>query len=617
MLFLLLACAEPDDSVSTDLSAICHTERTPWAAGTPIYEEQQDAWGLTALGVVAQRFHVADIDNDGWPDVLARLSSGADDFSAGGARINWLLHNTGHGTFEDVTQASGAFAVRDGTDPDVGRWADIAAWADVDNDGDIDLLTGTSNPGDAGGTTTELMLNDGTGAFSFGDADSGIRALGTGGQPSGLSFIDYDLDGNLDLWSPQFGNAGDDVLQDRLVRGDGAGGFEDVTEAAGLKTKTWLTNALNNGKAHSWGWGGTACDMNGDGYPEFTASSYGRFPNHLWQANGDGTYTNRGVDSGYAFDQIIDWTDNESARCYCKLHRDAEDCADVPEPEYTTCNSDDDVFRWDHSTGRELYQLGGNSGTATCADVDNDGELDLVTGEIAHWDVGQSSDKAELLVNSGEPDVRFDRPGNDATGLTRNHPATGWDEGHTHSLVFDFDNDGWPDIYWAALNYDDTGNRGRLYHQVAPDLFEQVDVEDFFDHHGIEGAGQGDFDRDGDIDVLMGHGSEGVRLAVNQLGATTNFVQLLVEGGDGSNAGAIGARVSVTADGVTQTQEVEGGHGHYGSQLDRALHFGLGDACEAEVTVRWPDATLTEETFTVPAGYRLRIRHGEAPEVVP
>ncbi len=620
MLLLLLAACTTGSTDSADApwypEPVCHPDPAPWAPGTPIYTEPDGAWGFTDLGVVAQRFHVADFDGDGWPDVLARLSSGADDFNPGGKRINWLLRNTGAGSFEDVTQASGAFAVRDGADPNVGRWADVAAWSDIDNDGDVDLLTAKANPGDAGGDTTELLLNDGTGHFTFGPAESGVRTLGTGGGPSGLSFTDYDHDGNLDLWSPQFGNAESPVLQDRFLRGDGKGGFEDVTDAAGLDTGSWTTSHLNAGTAWSWGWGGTACDMNDDGFDELTASSYGRIPNALWQADGDGTFTNRSVDSGYAWDQNFDWSDNESARCYCKLYRDAEDCADIPEPAYTTCETDADVFRWEHSMGRELYQLGGNSGTATCADVNNDGFMDLVTGEIAHWDVGQSSDKAELLVNSGEPDVRFDRPGNDVTGLTREHPDYGWDEGHTHSMVLDVDNDGWPDIYWAALNYPDDGNRGRLYHQVAPARFEQVDVTDFFDHHGIEGAGQGDFDRDGDVDLLIGHGSETVRFAENQLGAATNFVEIEVVGGEGSNAGAVGARVRVTADGVTQTQEVEGGHGHYGSQLSRVLHFGLGGACTAEVNVRWPNAEQSEATLTVPAGYRVRILPGGTPEIV-
>ena len=96
-----------------------------------------------------------------------------------------------------------------------------------------------------------------------------------------------------------------------------------------------------------------------------------------------------------------------------------------------------------------------------------------------------------------------------------------------------------------------------------------------------------------------------------------NWIQLHLVGGEGTNRAAIGARVAVTAGGVTQTQEVGGGFGHYGCQNDMVLHFGLGEACEADITVRWPDAELTEETLTLPAGYRFLVTQGELPRVEP
>ncbi len=80
---------------------------------------------------------------------------------------------------------------------------------------------------------------------------------------------------------------------------------------------------------------------------------------------------------------------------------------------------------------------------------------------------------------------------------------------------------------------------------------------------------------------------------------------------------AIGARVRVTAGGVTQTQEVGGGYGHYGAQNERVLHFGLGSACVAKVSVRWPDAALTEQTFVVHAGQRVRVVQNQAPLIAP
>ena len=71
--------------------------------------------------------------------------------------------------------------------------------------------------------------------------------------------------------------------------------------------------------------------------------------------------------------------------------------------------------------------------------------------------------------------------------------------------------------------------------------------------------------------------------------------------------------VQVTAGGVTQTQEIGGGHGHYGIQHAHTLHFGLGEACQATVTVRWPDAALTTETVALDGNARFRWIQGRAP----
>ena len=69
--------------------------------------------------------------------------------------------------------------------------------------------------------------------------------------------------------------------------------------------------------------------------------------------------------------------------------------------------------------------------------------------------------------------------------------------------------------------------------------------------------------------------------------------------------------MTVEAGGVTQTFEVAGGFGHYGAQNPRRVHVGLGAACEARVSVRWPDTDASEESFEVVAGYRYDIGQGE------
>lgn len=617
---------------------ICPPAVTPWAPGTPIFTEATADWRLDAVGAQGTRLAVLDYDGDGLPDLLVRKADGFEDFAEGGTRGKWLLRNTGSG-FEDVTRSSGLLTLRFPGAADQGRPVSVSAAADVDNDGDLDVFLGKNVlplVGDGDAETGEILLNRGDGTFELGKESNGLRRVGEVAVPASASFVDVDRDGNVDLWVPQnMPPSGDQPLQDRLLLGDGQGGFTDATFEFGLQTLDWSwVEDLNAGLAHSWAWSGTACDLNGDGTTELLAASYGRAPNLLFQGvrSPDGTvsFVNRSVASGYAYDERQDWSDNQSACCWCQLHRSDPGCAEVPAPTLIRCRSDADVFRWNHLYDREPWRLGGNSATTVCADVDNDGALDLLTTEIVHWDVGSSSDPSELLLNTGEPDVRFVRPGNEVTGLTRTRVLPDWNDGDMTAVVFDFDNDGWPDVYIGSSDY--PGDRGLLWHQRAgePGRFDEVAVADFFEHNRSHGVVAADFDRDGDLDLVVGHSSarcdasapnncyptQQVRLFENIVGNRASWLQLRLEGAAGTNRSAIGARVVVEAGGIRQTQEVDGGHGHFNTQQDLTLHFGLGAACEATVTVRWPDAALTTETFRLPAGHRFHLKQGEAPRLV-
>ncbi|MFH1469738.1 MAG: CRTAC1 family protein [Pseudomonadota bacterium] len=616
LLLLAVGCPNKPDDSST--SAICHGG-THWTAGHVAFRDATADWGLDVLNPEATRISAVDFDGDGWTDLaLRRATDAADDFSAGGTRNAWLLKNTGQGGFEDVTESSGVRQPR--LAASTSRGGQVWAFADVDNDGDLDLFTAISDGSDAVDETSEILLNNGDGTFALGPGGDDLHYDGDT-TPASAAFTDYDRDGFVDLWVPEY-----DMAQDRLYRGNGAGSFDDVTYDADLNTKAWTdVDNLNAGLCHSVAWSGLACDLNGDGWPELMSASYGRAPNLLFQADGDGTYTNRAVDSGYAYDDRVDWTDDESARCWCHLHPDDEDCEGVPEPNIT-CNSDDDAFRWDHAYSRERFRLGGNSGATICADVDNDGWMDLLTTEIVHWDVGSSSDPSELLINRRQADVAFSRPGNEVTGLTREHSSVDWNDGDMTGAVFDFDNDGWPDVYIGSSDY--PGARGLLWQNQGQDTFVSVDPGEGIDHHRSHGIGVADFDRDGDLDVVVGHSSArcdtdcydsfNARFFENitgeDVGEQGNFVALHLQG-TAANRAAIGARVQVTAGGYVQTQEVGGGHGHYGAQHDLVLHFGLGAACAAEVTVRWPDAELSEQTFTVGGGSRYLVVQGAEPVV--
>jgi hypothetical protein len=625
--------------VAPDLPPAICKKPAGWKAGTKIFEEKTTSWGLDTIKVEGTLIDAVDFDNDGWPDLVVRHGGETpDDFAPGGVRQTWFLRNTHQGTFEDVTEKIGVRKNRTVQDATKGRPGQTIAFGDVNNDGLLDVYTGhTDDPKVVMPETSELLLGKADGTFELGPAASPIRKKKPEHDaPASATFVDFDRDGKLDLWVVE-NTYNQAPLDDHLYQGDGSGGFVDVTKAKALGTTSWNSASvddLNKGKGYTIGWSGNACDLDGDGNPELLSGSYGRAPNHLWHAKGEDAgflYENKSVESGYAYDDNVDWTDNESARCWCKLHPDAPDCAGVPAPKYIACATDADAFRWNHDTDRELYRLGGNSASTECADVDNDGHIDLVTGEIAHWDVGSSSDKAELVRNTGAADLKFERPGNDKTGLARKHPAAGWDEGLMSHTVFDFDNDGWQDIYYGDSDY--PCNVGLLYHQVGPAKFESVSSLDFFDQHRSHGSAVADFDQDGDLDIVVGHSlmrcggnytckgqndcyaTEQVKLFENVVGQDANFVQLSLTGGPSTNRLAIGARVTVTAGGVTQTKEVNGGFGLYGSQNDLTLHFGLGEACEADVTIRWPDKALTTQSFKLPSGYRFAVTQGEPPKV--
>lgn len=607
---LWVGCQHKGDTGVSALPEVCNAG-TAWDGAQTAFQDASADWGLPEINATGVVINAVDIDGDGWVDLAVRGHAGADDFSDGGSRNSWLLRNTGSG-FEDVTQSSGIVALRSG-DADQGRPGEIWAFADVDNDGDMDVYTGCPSHIMTCTEPSEIMLNEGDGTFVHGPEDSDLRV--SDGFPAAAVFVDYDHDGNVDLWVPQYNAA-----QDRLYQGQGDGRFVDVTEAADLDTAEWSSvGTLNRGRAHSNAWSGAACDLNNDGHPELLAGSYGRAPNHLWRANGDGTYENESVDSGYAFDDRVDWSDNESARCWCQLHPDDADCDGVPAPTSIQCTEDSDAFRWDHTYDRELFRLGGNSGESTCVDINNDGWLDVLTSEIVHWDVGLSSDPSELLINQQDSAVRFSRPGNDTTGLTRTHSMTDWNDGDITNSVFDFDNDGWADIYIGASEY--AGNFGLLFRQAAPETFVPVPVDVGIDHFRSHGSVTADFDRDGDLDLVVGHSASrcddecydsfSIRLFENVMGDSSNFIQLDLQGLSGSNRAAIGARVEITAGGITQTRVVDGGHGHYGNQDDRVLHVGLGDACEADVTVHWPDAAQSTERVTLGGGYRYLLQQGQ------
>jgi enediyne biosynthesis protein E4 len=487
---------------------------------------------------------------------------------------------------------SGLFAPRDGDAGATGRAGMIHVYGDVDNDGDVDVFSGQfydgSNDDDEPGDRSELMLNDGDGTFTM--ASKSDVHVSDGYATSGASFVDFDADGVLDLWVVGWYKVYGYLYaeQDSLFRGNGDGTFTDVTESAGLEmergssTSDWL-----DGEARRPAFGATSCDLDGDALPDLLTSNYGRSWNQQWMNQGDGSFVDVSMESGFAADEDLDYSDNMFYRCYCAVYG----CDPDPGPS-SLASCETYAAYWSPGYDDQPARLAGNTFSTACADLDNDGDMDLMSSEIVHWHIGGSSDASELLLNDG--DGAFSRPGNAQTGLQRDWDAADWNEGDLFLGVLDFDADGQKDILLVTTDY--PGGRMFLYRQIAENEYEEVAETAGIAHEWPAGLAIADFDGDGDLDVVTGSSTSRsgtpwttheVHLYENTLGAG-NHSGIRLRGA-GSNRLGIGARVEVRSSALTQVQEVGGGYGHMGMHHDTRLFFGLGADCEdLEVQVTWP-----------------------------
>ena len=606
-----------------------------------VYEDVTEAVGVSPKGLATTgvRLSTADLNGDNYPELFARrMILGTREAFVPGQQNITLLKNmaaSGTWTFTDMTKESGILQTRDGKD---GRPAHIVVYGDVDNDGDLDAFAGAQISEDPAVDVTktdssELMLNDGKGHFSFAPtqvfAQADLRR-----SLSSASFTDYDRDGKLDLWLgyTTWGKNGFPIPS-QLMQGAGTGDFTTATTAEGVMTKDWKYQAdVEAGTVHRHTWGVAACDMNGDGDPDLLGVSYGRYFNSFWLNGKLGDSGNRFDDlkdfSHLDRDDNDDWTTNWNAQCYCHDNPTAAECGKCPKPVVDCVQlkaAFGGTYRWSHDTDRKPWRLGGNTGTAICADLDGDGDLDLVETTIVHPDVGPSSDPTRIILNDGNPVPVFTHLKGKDTGLRHTFSGGEQDVGDMTGAVFDFDNDGRLDILIASSDY--PGTHAMLFHQNAQGTFDEVPINLGIDHMHAHGVAVADFDRDGDLDVALGHSlmrcnlspeecqpTEQIHVFRNVFGQGGNYLQLQLVGTGGSNRSAIGARVWVTAGGVTQMQELGGGYGHYGMQQDTVLHFGLGANCAIdEVKVRWPDGSLTVQKWNnVRANYLVRLTQGEA-----
>jgi len=490
---------------------------------------------------------VLDFDSDGDNDVFLVNGTTLETGESDGAPLSRLYRND-DGKFVDVAAKAGL--VRRG-------WGQGACVGDYDNDGNPDLAVGYFS-----GPTLYRNLGDGR----FNDATTVSGLASNKRWAAGCAFLDYDNDGNLDLFfssyvdldlattpkpgeSPECNWKGIDVMcgprglpraRNTLYRNLGDGRFEDVSESAGI---------LKPGGR--FGLGVVAADFTNDGWTDLYVAC-DMTPSLLYVNQGDGTFDEVGSISGTAF------------------------------------NVDG--------------QLQAGMGVSV-ADYDGNGFLDIVKTNF-------SGDLPSLYNNE---DGVFFEDISAAAGLGKNQ-LLGWGV-----LFHDFDADGRPDVLMAhghVYPEVDQAAIGESYRQPAI-LYRNLGDGRFADVSAASGPALkvarpargmalGDLTGDGRPEVVISTVND-LPAVLENTGTPGAFLRLELEGVE-TNRNAIGARVEVETAGRTQIQDVLGG-GSYFSQSEFALYFGLGSLKSVErVTVKWSRAGA--QTFKAVAAGSYRLREG-------
>jgi hypothetical protein len=383
------------------------------------------------------------------------------------------------------------------------------------------------------------------------------------GWSSGGAFLDYDGDGDLDLYVANYGEwkspeddvfCGDVARKIRLYcspriirtvkhffyRNNGDGTFTDVYDQIIISSDHEAGRPRPKPRSDGHGFGVAAADLDGDGRVDLYVAN-DMNPNFVFLNNGDGTFRDTTESSGAAYD--------ERGQMQSGMGVDAEDVDGDGRPELFVTN-----FASEYNT---LYQnLGGGS----------------------FMDVTPFSGMAA--------DTR---------------PWVGWG-----TALADFDNDGWVDNFVANGHVDD--NREQLGEPTAyaapPLLFLSLKGKRFrlatrgagpyFDgRHVGRGAAFGDLDNDGDIDVVVSHKDGSPALLRNDTRTNNHWVRLELRGTRG-NRDAVGARVELVAGGRAIHRQRKGGTSMM-SANDPRLTVGVGATGSVDVlTVRWPSGAVSE-----------------------
>ena len=493
-----------------------------------------------------------DYDNDGWLDIFLVNGSRLSGFPAGQEPTNHLFHNNRDGTFADVTEKAGL--VRHG-------WGQGVCIGDYDNDGLEDLFVTYWGH-------NVLYHNNGDGTFTDVSTKAGVagcaRRWGTG-----CAFLDYDRDGRLDLFVSNY------VAFDPKTAPDPGTNpycvYRGIPVNCGPRGLEGERNILyhNNGDgtfadvsekagvttpSGYYGLGVLVADFDNDGWPDVYVANDAT-PSILFHNNHDGTFTDIAVLAGCAYDE----------------------------------------------NGRRQSGMG-----ATAGDYDGNGWLDIFKTNF-------SEETTTLYRNNGNAtftDVTY------ASGTGKNDRYVGWG-----CVFFDPDNDGWLDIFYCNGHVYPELERAsfEVKYREPSVLYRNLGDGRFEDVSGLAGAAIarratgrgcafGDFDNDGDIDIIIDNMNDYPTLLRCDRTNSNHWIKVRALGVK-SNRSGIGARLKCVTGNRTQIDEVRSG-GSYLSQNDLRVHFGLGTATKVDaLEVHWPSGQV-DVLRNLPADQILVVREG-------
>jgi hypothetical protein len=493
--------------------------------------------------------------------------------------------------FEDVTSNSGIhFVLENSATPErhqIETMAGGVAILDFDNDGlpDIFFANGAEQPSlkkTSPRFYNRLYRNKGN--WTFEDVTQKAGVMGTG-YDMGAAAADYDNDGNADLFV--FG-----VNHNTLLHNRGDGTFEDVTRTAGLDSTDWSVSAAwvdfdNDGKLDlfvvsyvAWDpahepWCGTG-PVRTYCHPRF----YKPLRSHLYHNNGNGTFTDVSSRSG------IDKSPGKGMGVAVADY-DHDGWMDI----FVANDSVPNLLFHNEHDGRftEVALRAGvalnDDGNAVSSmgvdfrDLDNDGNEDLFVTALANETFGFFHNLGNGLFKDATYNSRIGR-------ITQ--PFSGWSAG-----AFDFDNDGWKDVFVACGDVQDNTDRYSDLKPRQPNLLLVNQRDGTFASTTIgtpalyRGAAFADFDHDGRVDAVVTRLNEPPVLLRNVSNPENHWVTLRLRGRT-SNREGIGARVVVTTSAGMQLNRASSAVG-YASSSNTAVHFGLGpDATARRIQIEWP-----------------------------